>query len=139
MMNTLVGLLKKYKSLILYLFFGVATTVVNLVVYYLCSHVLQLSTVVSTCVAWFLAVVFAYVTNRKWVFESKAKEFKDVLREIISFFSCRLATGILDVVIMYVCVDVLQWNDVVIKLLSNVLVIVLNYVASKLLIFTKRD
>lgn len=139
MMNTIVGLLKKYKSLILYLFFGVATTVVNLVVYYVCSHTLQLSTVASTCIAWFLAVVFAYVTNRKWVFESKAKEFKDVLREIISFFSCRLATGILDVVIMYVCVDVLHWNDVVIKVLSNVLVIVLNYVASKLLIFTKRD
>lgn len=128
-------MLVKYRSFILYAFFGVCTTLVNIIVYYICSYVLNLSTIISTAISWFLAVLFAYVTNRKWVFESHVLNTKEVTKEITSFFSCRLLTGLLDIGIMYICVDILNWNDMIIKMTSNILVIVLNYVASKLIIF----
>lgn len=128
-------MLVKYRSFNLYAFFGVCTTLVNIIVYYVCSYVLNLSTIISTAISWFLAVLFAYVTNRKWVFESHVSNTKEVTKEITSFFSCRLLTGLLDIGIMYICVDILNWNDMIIKMTSNILVIVLNYVASKLIIF----
>lgn len=128
-------MLIKYRSFILYAFFGVCTTLVNIIVYYICSYVLNLSTIISTAISWFLAVLFAYVTNREWVFESHVSNTKEVTKEITSFFSCRLLTGLLDIGIMYICVDILNWNDMIIKMISNILVIVLNYVASKLIIF----
>ena len=89
----------------------------------------------STVVAWIIAVLFAYLTNRKWVFHSVAEGFKAIFKEFISFLSCRLATGVVDWVCMFIFVDILLLNDVVIKFIANILVIVLNYVASKLLIF----
>ena len=130
-------LIKTYKGLILYLFFGVCTTVVNIVSYWACSRLMKCDTIVSTIIAWVVAVLFAYITNRIWVFESKVKEIKGIIREFVSFVTCRLATGILDIVIMYLCVDMLGMNDVIIKAGSNALVIILNYVASKLIIFRK--
>ena len=132
-------LLQKYKSQLLYLFFGGCTTLVNVAVYGLCAHVAELSTTWSTVIAWVASVLFAYLTNRTWVFESRAGTARDVLREMGSFFLCRLATGLLDLAIMYVCVDRLGLPDMPVKLLSNVVVIVLNYVASKLFIFAKKE
>ena len=96
------------------------------------------ATVPATCVAWALSVLFAYVTNRRWVFESKENTRRGILREMGSFFLFRLLSGLMDVAIMYVCVDLLGWNSMIIKVLSNVLVIIVNYVASKLVIFRKR-
>ena len=133
------ALLQRYKSQLLYLFFGGCTTLVNIAVYGLCAHMAGLSTTVSTVIAWAASVLFAYLTNRTWVFESRAHTASDILREMGSFFLCRLATGGLDLAIMYVCVDRLGFPDMPVKLLSNVLVIVLNYVASKLFIFTKKE
>lgn len=135
MIETVKELIIKHKAFILYGIFGVLTTIVNVVSYYLCARMLALNTVVSTVIAWLLAVIFAYLTNRKWVFESKENTTKGIIREIVAFFSCRIATGVLDVVIMFVFVDMMMWNDVLIKFASNVLVILLNYVASKLIIF----
>lgn len=133
------NLWKKYKEIVLYLVFGGGTTLVNIAVYYICAHSLQQNTVVSTCVAWVLSVMFAYITNKIWVFESKAHTVREVFCEVVSFFSCRLLTGLLDLAIMFICVDVMEWNDLLIKVLSNVIVIVLNYVASKLFIFAKEE
>lgn len=130
-------LIKKYKSIISYLFFGVCTTLVNIVVYYLCAHSVGMTTVISTVIAWIASVLFAFITNKLYVFESKSFEKKLLLREGISFFGCRLATGILDLVIMYISVDLLDMQDLFMKILSNVLVIVLNYICSKLVIFKK--
>lgn len=130
-------LIKKYKDEIAYIFFGVCTTLVNVVLYWGLAHLLNIDTVVSTIVAWFAAVLFAYVTNRKWVFHSEANEKKEVVKEWFSFFSCRVITGIVDLIIMYIFVDILAMNDIIIKFISNVIVIVLNYLASKLLIFRK--
>ena len=130
-------LYEKYKDVIPYLFFGVCTTLVNVVVYWVAAHPLHLGVMPSTILAWLLAVLFAYVTNRKWVFHSEAKDAGAVLKEMASFFACRLATGVVDWLCMYIFVDVLKWNDMVIKIAANVLVIILNYVASKLIIFKK--
>jgi len=130
-------IIKKYKDVTLYLFFGVCTTLVNIITYWIVAHPFGFSTMVSTIFAWFIAVLFAYITNRKWVFHSTTVTSKEIVREIISFFSCRLITGIIDWVCMLIFVDILYLNDVIIKFLANILVIILNYIASKLLIFKK--
>jgi len=132
------ALWNKYKDLIPYGIFGVLTTIVNIVVYALCAKKLGMSTVVSTVIAWIAAVLFAYFTNRKWVFHSKSSGVKAIAVEMASFFACRLLTGVLDVGIMKLFVDILGFNDVIIKAASNVIVIILNYVASKLVIFKKK-
>lgn len=130
-------LFEKYKDVLPYLFFGVCTTIVNVIVYWIAAYPLRLPIMPSTVIAWFLAVFFAYVTNRKWVFRSEAKELKKIVREAISFLGCRLATGIIDWMCMLLFVDILSMNDIIIKLMANILVIVLNYAASKLVIFKK--
>ena len=137
-MNKIKELIIKYKDIILYGIFGVLTTVINVVVYYLFAKVFLCGTAVSTVIAWILAVLFAFVTNKKWVFDSPSWDKNTVEKEIISFFSCRLLTGLLDLIIMMVFVDVLHFNDIVIKVISNIIVIVLNYIASKLIIFKKK-
>lgn len=128
----------KYKDIIPYAFFGVLTTIINIVVYYVMAHFFKITIMISTVFAWLLAVLFAYVTNRKWVFHSSADTTETIMTEIFAFFSCRIATGIVDWACMWFFVNILHFNDVVIKCMANVLVIVLNYIASKLLIFSKK-
>ena len=131
-------LFQKYRGILLYGFFGVCTTLVNIIAYWLCAHMLRMPMSPSTVTAWILSVLFAYVTNRKWVFESRAKGVAEVLREACSFFVSRLSTGLLDWLIMYVFVNRMGMDDMVIKIASNVLVIVLNYVLGKFVVFRKR-
>lgn len=130
--------LKEHKSFILYVVFGVLTTIVNMVVYGLCYDIFKMGNVISTIIAWFVAVVLAYATNKVWVFDSKSFAPKVLLYELATFFSCRILTGILDVAIMYFAVDIMAWNGKLFKLISNVLVIILNFIASKLIIFVKK-
>lgn len=137
MIKFVLGLMKKYQSLISYAVFGVLTTVVNIVTYSVCYNRMGVGNTLSNVIAWILAVAFAYVTNKIWVFDSKSWELQVLKREIIAFVSCRLATGILDIAIMFVCVDLLGMHAMLMKILSNVFVIVLNYVFSKLIIFRK--
>lgn len=128
-------LFRKYREVILYLFFGGCTTLINIVVYALLYRGLQMANVPSTIAAWLVSVIFAFLTNRSFVFESKETELRGRLRELVSFFGCRILTGILDVAIMALAVDMMGWNGLVWKIISNVIVIVLNYVASKFFIF----
>jgi len=130
-------LLHKYKDIILYVFFGGCTTIINVIIYYISSRVLELSTVTSTVLAWWVAVLFAYLTNRVMVFHSSNKEIRAILLEFTFFVACRLLTGILDIMIMFIFVEHLGWYDLIIKFASNLLVILANYVASRLLIFKK--
>lgn len=131
-------LIVKYKELISYGIFGVLTTVINIAVYTVCYNLLGISNVVSNVIAWILSVLFAYVTNKIWVFESKSTEWKVLIYEMCSFFGCRLATGLLDLAIMYVTVDKLALNSTLMKCVSNVIVIIANYIFSKLVIFKKK-
>lgn len=130
-------LMKKYWDAIPYLFFGICTTVSNVAAYWICAHALGLKTMVSTVIAWIIAVMFAYVTNRKWVFRSEAHGIMAICKEMASFFGCRLTTGIVDWLAMYVFVELLSVNDVFVKMSANILVIVMNYMASKFIIFKK--
>lgn len=133
------NLFSRYRSEISYLFFGVCTTFVNIAAYYICARLFGLSTVISTFISWLIAVVFAFITNKICVFESKSWSGDILFREALSFFVCRLSTGILDLVIMLVSVDMMGANDMLMKIISNVLVIILNYVASKFLIFNSSE
>lgn len=120
------------REVFFYLVFGVLTTLVNIVSFAILTRLLSAGTVLSNVIAWFLSVLFAYVTNRRWVFQS---ERGDVLREAAAFFSGRLGTGVLDTLVMFVTVDLLGWNDLLMKIISNVIVIILNYIISKLFVF----
>ena len=132
-------LIQKYNALIRYGIFGVITTVVNIATYALCYHNLGIGNIASNVIAWILSVLVAFVTNKLWVFDSKTFAPSVVLREMISFFGCRIATGLVDMAIMYVSVDLLSWNANAMKCISNVIVIIINYVASKLFIFRKEE
>lgn len=131
------GLILKYKSFILYAIFGVFTTLINWGSYYMCFSILHIPNVPSTIIAWFLAVAFAFITNKIWVFSSKSFDVKTLLHEIWTFLAARLATGLLDVGIMYFAVDVFAMNSTVWKLISNIIVIILNYILSKLIVFSR--
>ena len=133
--KTLIKICTQSKELVLYLFFGVCTTAINTVCYLFLNDVLSLSNITSTVLAWFAAVIFAFNTNKLFVFGSKRTNTQERINEIASFFGCRLLTGILDVVIMAVAVDMLQWNGLLWKLISNIIVTIINYIASKFLIF----
>lgn len=132
-------LIIRNKHVILYIVFGALTTAVNIVSYWLMSRFLHLSVEVSTAAAWVLSVLFAYVTNRTWVFESRAKGTEAITKEIVSFFLSRLSTGVLDWLIMFVFVTKLSLPDMPVKLASNVIVIVLNYILSRFLVFRKKE
>ena len=136
-MNSLLNVYNKYKEVILYLFFGVLTTVVSFGSYYVCSEVLHIHYLISNIISWVFAVAFAYVTNRIFVFESKSSDLSSVLREIVTFVNCRLLSGVIDTGVMFLLVSVLFINDLYAKLFTQVIVVVLNYVFSKLIIFKK--
>ncbi len=136
-MNTLKALFHQYHDLISYLFFGVLTTVVNYIVYLPCYNILHLSGSVSNMIAWVFAVAFAYLTNKPFVFKSHDWSAKTVIPELSKFIGCRVGSGALETGIIFVTVDLLSWNGNVMKLLTSIIVVLLNYVASKLLIFKK--
>ena len=130
-------LLRKNRELISYLIFGVLTTLVNYVSYLLFAPLFE-TTTVPTIIAWVLSVIFAYVTNRIFVFRSKARGWKSLSFEVVSFFGARALSGILDVGFMWLFVDTMGFNDKWMKLISNVFVVIFNYVASKLVVFRKK-
>lgn len=138
MIKIILELIKKNKSFIAYGVFGIFTTIVNIVTYNICYNSIGISNTLSNIAAWVLAVTFAYLTNKVWVFGSESWRWEVLKKEIPAFVSCRIATGILDLIIMYICVDIMKWHALVMKVISNVLVIILNYIFSKLIIFKKR-
>lgn len=129
--------IEKYWDMISYLFFGVLTTVVNYLVYLPCHNWLHWSAAVSNVVAWVFAVAFAYLTNKPLVFKSYDWSLKTVLPELGKFVACRVGSGLLETGILLVTVDILHWDGNVMKLVTSVLVVVLNYIGSKLLVFKK--
>ncbi len=126
-------------ELILYVFFGVLTTLINLVCYWAFRNLLGIQYQVSSVLAWIVAVLFAFVVNKLVVFRSKSMERGLLLREASSFFGARLISLILfDVAGLWLCVDVFGMDDIFAKLVMNVMVVIFNYIASKLVIFQKK-
>lgn len=130
-------LIRKYSDILMYLLFGVLTTVVNYLVYLPCFNLLQLTAAISNMIAWSVAVAFAYLTNKPFVFKSNDWSAKTVVPELTKFVGGRVVSGALETAIIFVTVDLLCWNGNIMKLLTSVLVVVLNYVFSKLLVFKK--
>ncbi len=129
------SLFLKYKEMILYVFFGGLTTLVNWGLYWLLADLWSVPYLWSTAIAQIAAILFAYVTNRIWVFESKVHSFRGIALEMAKFFGCRGASFFLDIALMYVGVEFLHMNDKVMKLLSNIIIILVNYGLSKLFVF----
>lgn len=127
----------KYRELILYVFFGGLTTLVNWGLYWLLANPLGVPYLWATAFAQIASILFAYVTNRIWVFQSKARGFREVSLEMLRFFGARGVSFFLDLGCMYVGVDLLHINDTWMKLLANILVIIANYVFSKVFVFRK--
>lgn len=127
-------LIQKNKEVIMYLIFGVLTTLVNIVVYYILNDLLHIHYMVANVIAWIASVLFAYITNRKYVFESNGDS---IIQEFSKFVGARLSTGLMDMVVMWLLIDVLHTNSMLAKIISNVLVVISNYVLSKLFVFKK--
>ena len=153
MIQTIKGLLKKYREIIMYLIFGVLTTVVNFVVYYVLPHdeapwftvpiakwELDISEwLIANIIAWIAAVSFAFVVNKIFVFEDKNNSFKAVMKQIWQFVSVRIASFVLETLLMWVLINVIHMSTGIAKIPVAVLTVIINYVASKLFIFRKKN
>lgn len=137
-MKNIKELFVKYYDIISYLFFGALTTAVNYLVYLPCYNWLNLSATVSNMIAWVVAVLFAYLTNKPFVFKSHDWSMKTVFPEFGKFLGCRIGSGAAETLIILLTVDCLHWNGNIMKLVTNVLVIILNYIGSKLFVFAKK-
>ena len=136
--RTILGLYFNYKEIINYLIFGALCTVVNFIAYFIFAKALGLEEVVSSGLSWFFAVLFAYITNKLFVFESKTNTKKAFFKEISSFFIARILSGILcDVGTFALMVKVFCINDIFSKIVTQVMVIIVNYIFSKIFIFKK--
>lgn len=135
-MESLKHYYQKYKEMVNYLFFGVCATGVNFITYFLAARLLGIDEVISNILSWLVSVLFAYVTNRIFVFESKTKGVKAILKEMTSFILARIVTGALcDVGTFTIMVKVWHIHDVIAKIVTQIMVVITNYLFSKLLIF----
>lgn len=121
------------KEVILYLIFGILTTLVDFVVFYYCNNILLMNYILATILAFVFAVIFAYITNKFIVFKSVKKG--ELLKEIVSFFSLRIISLILSIIFMMVLVEIFNVDELISKILVNFLVVIANYIFSKLYIF----
>lgn len=128
----------EYKEIFSYLIFGGLSTIVNFITYYISARIFVIDEVASSGISWFCAVMFAYITNKTFVFDSKTDTVQSFLKEIISFFMARIVSGILcDVGTFALMVKVLNINDIFAKVVTQIMVVIVNYVFSKLIIFRK--
>ena len=127
------------KEIILYVIFGVLTTIVNLIAYYLFSNIININYLISNAIAWIISVVFAYITNKFFVFNSSYINKDVIIEEFIKFMNCRLISVLSEVVLLFLFVDLLLMNDIVAKLIIGVLVALINFIFSKVFIFKGVD
>ncbi|RHW48537.1 GtrA family protein [Bombilactobacillus bombi] len=133
------NLIKKYWDVISYLIFGGLTTLINLLVFYelyTWHHILGYQA--ANVIAWLLSVIFAYLTNKQFVFNSHQSSKKAVLKELESFFFFRFLSLIIDMGILKVGIGIMQANSLIVKLLDNIIVVIANYVFSKVFIFKEK-
>ncbi len=129
---------RNHKEGMRYLIFGALTTIVNIIAYYIFYYIFHIDNAISNVIAWIIGATFAYITNKHYVFNSKVNTKKELFKEIVYFYGCRLLTLAFDEGIMIFTVDKLGWNALLMKIVSNVIVIILNFIFSKILIFKKK-
>ena len=133
------GMYRKYQEGIDYLFWGGVAFVLSMVLFYIFANMMMIEEQIANVITWIICVIFTYFTNRIFVFKSKAGDVKSVAKEFVNFVSARLATLVLENVVLFICIDVLLWHNMIAKLIGQFLVIVSNYVLSKLWIFKKKE
>jgi len=138
-METIIKVYKKYKEQILYVFFGGVTVLVNFFTYFLFNLFFNFSYITDNIIAWIFAVVFAYITNRLWVFESKNKTLRMIVKEASLFFFFRLISGLIDTLCMFLLIGILKVDELISKIFVNIIVIILNYIFSKIIIFNNKQ
>lgn len=143
MINKLKNLYRKYEEIISYLFFGVLTTVVSFGSYLIFANLFfpektDLDIQIANVLSWICAVTFAYTTNRTWVFKSKAKG-KAQIKEMFEFTLARVASLIVDMAMMYILYSVIHMNDTIAKIIVQFVIVAMNYILSKVIIFKKVD
>lgn len=129
----------KYKEQIDYLFWGVMTTIVNWVVYFPLTNLLHMNPYAANIISWIVAVTFAFITNRKFVFHSEKKEAGEIVKEALLFYGGRLASLGMEELLFYIFIDLLHVNENIVKIITNILVIFANYVISKLIVFKNKN
>ena len=139
MLNRIVMLLRKHRELVSYVFWGVMTTIVNYVVYFLLTEGLQVYYLTGNVIAWAISVLFAYFVNKLYVFQSRDWAWRVALRELWQMVASRLFSLGLEMAIMWFFVDTMHFNHLIVKLAANVVVVIVNYVLSKFIIFRKKD
>ncbi len=148
MIEKIKALIKKNRSILLYLIFGALTTVVDFAVCFLLyrlnihiyiTETLDIYTHVADVIGWICAVLFAFYTNRIWVFDSKTKGFGPVAKELVAFAGGRVGTLAIQEALMFLFCTLLHQNRIVWRIIIAVIVVVLNYVISKLLVFKKKS
>ncbi len=142
-MNKIFDLYKKYQEIINYLIVGVLTTVVSIVTYFIFSLILDIENnilfILANVLSWICAVVFAYITNKKFVFNTTTSSKKEELKVFSMFVSSRITTLLIELAFMFITVKVILINDKIAKVIAQFIVIVLNYVLSKLFVFKKKN
>lgn len=132
-------MIAKHKSVLLYVIFGIITTAVNYLVYLPLYNFLTLPASICNVVAWFVAVIVAFLTNKPFVFNSHDWSLKTVSDELSKFLGMRIVSGLAETAIIFLTVDVLNWNGNLWKLITSALVITINYIASKFIVFDKNE
>lgn len=127
------------REVISYIICGALTTFVNLIIYRLCYDTLSLNLMLANIIAWAGAVLFAYIVNKIFVFQSKTKEHSEIIKELIGFFGGRIGTLVVESVILYTFVTMLNFDEMIIKLIAQFIVLVLNFIISKLFVFKKKN
>lgn len=126
----------KHKEVINYLIFGFLSFVVSMATYYLAR--ICFDYVISNIISWIIAVIFSYVTNKLFVFESKIEGKRKLVKEFVTFILSRIFTLVLETLILYMMVDLMNMNDRMVKVIAQIIVILMNYILSKLIIFKKK-
>lgn len=129
--------LKKYHAMLLYIALGAVTTAVNFAVYYPLLNIFNCSATWSNVIAWFVAVLFAFFTNKPFVFKSNNWTLTVIGHEFAKFVSCRIGSGLIETAFLMITVDVLCWNGNALKLFISIFVVIVNYIASKYFVFRK--
>ena len=129
----------KHWDIISYLFFGALTTLVNFLVYFPLYNWLYWSAALSNIAAWVVAVAFAFLTNKPFVFKSYDWSAKTVIPELTKFVTCRIGSGLLETAVIWLFVDCINWNGNLVKIIVSVVVVVLNYLSSKWIVFVKKE
>lgn len=134
-MNWIRNIIAKYNEVLIYLVFGGLTTLVNFLVYFPLYNWILLSAAVSNIIAWLFAVVFAFLTNKPFVFKSYDWSRTVVIPELVKFVGCRIGSGIVETVMIWLFADMLAWNGNWVKIITSIIVVIVNYVGSKWLVF----